>query len=177
MTKARRVGSVLTGLIILLFGLSFAVDPDSVYSIIILILGFSLLLSGIRSMIYYATMARHMVGGKSVLYRAVIILDLGIFTLSLNHVPLIFVVLYLAGIHGFSGIIDILRAMESKRLQASSWKLSFSHGVINVIMAALCLVFLKTVEVAVVIYTLGLVYSGAMRIIQGFRRTDAVYIE
>lgn len=177
MTKARRVWKIFIGLFLVAFGLSMMVDPDSVYWVIVLILGASLIIEGIRSFVYYISMAKHMVGGRSALYRAVIVFDLGIFTLSLTSVPLIFVVLYLAGIHGFNGIIDILRAIEAKRLQASSWKMNLIHGIINAILAGLCLAFIGTVEVAVEIYAVGLVYSGIISIIQAFRKTAVVYIQ
>lgn len=177
MTKARRVGTVFVGLFLVLFGLSMMIEPNRVYWAIVLILGFTMLITGIRSLVYYLSMAKHMVGGRVALYRAIIILDLGLFTLSLTNVPIIFVVLYLAGIHGFSGAIDIMRAMEAKRLQAASWKMNLVHGIVNVVMAGLCLAFIGTVEVAVEIYAAGLVYSGIIRIIQAFRKTTVVYIQ
>ena len=177
MTKARRVGNILIGLLMLFLGSQMAVIPSSTYKLIILVLGITLLLSGFRSLVYYFTLAKHMVGGRSVLYRAVIVIDMGLFSLSLTDIPFIFVILYLAAVHGFSGIVDIMMAREAKRLGASSWKLNFSHGLINVIMAVLCLVFLSTAQVAAVIYGLGLMYSGVIRIIQAFRRTAVVYIQ
>ena len=177
MTKARRVGNILTGLFIFLLGAALAVDPWHAYKVVILILGISLLVTGIRSLMYYFTMARHMVGGQTVLYRAVIVLDIGLFSLSLTNIPFVFVILYLAAIHGFSGFVDIMRAQEARRLQAGSWKLNFSHGLINVIMAVLCLVFLGTPFVAVEIYAIGLLYTGVIRIIQAFRKTPVVYIQ
>ena len=70
-----------------------------------------------------------------------------------------------------------MRAMEAKRLQAASWKMSLIHGIVNVVMAGLCLAFIGTVEVAVEIYAAGLVYSGIIRIIQAFRKTTVVYIQ
>ncbi len=177
MTKASRIGNILIGLIMLALGAFMALDPQDGYPVIILILGLTLLFSGLRSLIYYFTMAKHMVGGRSVLYRAVIVLDIGLFTLSLTKIPLIFIVLYLAAMHGFAGIVDILSAREAKKLRAGSWKLNFSHGVINVIMAVLCLIFLGTEAVAAEIYALGLMYSGLIRIIQALRRTAVVYIQ
>ena len=177
MTKTRRVGNVLTGLFILALGCLLALYPWYAYKAVILILGITLFFSGIRSLVYYFTMARHMVGGQTVLYRAVIVLDIGLFSLSLTNIPFVFVILYLAAIHGFSGFVDIMRAQEARRLQAGSWKLNFSHGLINVIMAALCLIFLGTPFVAVEIYAIGLVYSGVIRIIQAFRKTPVVYIQ
>ena len=175
MTKARRVSNIFTGLIMIAAAFFLAVDADSTYPAIILIFGISLLISSVRSLVYYFTMARHMVGGRRVLYRAIIILDMGLFTLSLTDVPLFCVVLYLAGIHAFSGVIDILRAGESRRLQAPSWKLRFSAGLINIIMACLCLVFIGVVEVAVLVYCIGLAYAGVVRIIQAFRRAKTIY--
>ena len=176
MTKARRIGYVLTGLIMVAFGTAIAITPDRAYNTIILALGMTLLISGIRSLVYYFSMARHMVGGLTVLYRGVIVFDIGLFTLSLTDVPLIFIMLYLAGLHGFSGFIDIMRAIEAKRMGAS-WKLNISHGIINVLIALLCLFCMKTVWVATLCYSLGLVYSGIIRMIQGFRRTAVVYIQ
>ena len=120
-------------------------------------------------------MARLMVGGRAALYRAVIILDMGLFTLSLTDVPLYCVVIYLAGLHGFSGVIDILRAAEARRLQAPSWRLDLSRGIINVIIALLCLAFIGTVQVAVTVYAAGLAYAGLIRIIQAFRRKSVTY--
>lgn len=177
MTKARRVGNILTGLIMLFLGLQMVVEPSRTYKLIILVLGFTLLISGVRSLVYYFTMAKHMVGGRAVLYRAVIVLDIGLFSLSLTNIPLLFVVLYLAAMHGFTGFVDILRAREAHRMKAGSWKLNFSAGLINVIMAALCLIFLGSEIVAAEIYGLGLMYAGLIRIVQAFRRTAVVYIQ
>lgn len=175
MTKTRRVTNVIAGVLMILGALFLALDADEVYPLIITILGISLLIASLRGLIYYISMARHMVGGRSVLYTAVIMLDVGLFTLTLTNVPLYCVVLYLAGIHCFAGFVDILRAMESRRLQAPSWKLNFSSGMINIILAGLCLVFIGVVEVAVYVYCAGLFYSGLTRIIQGFRRKKILY--
>lgn len=160
----------------LLFGFSMAIEAEQVYKILVVFLGVTLCISGIRSMVYYISMARHMVGGISILYRSVIVFDIGLFTLSIANIPLIFVVLYLAGIHGFSGFIDIMRAVEGKRMQAHC-KLSLSQGIINIVIAILCLIFLKTTWVAMLFYGTGLMYSGVVRIIQAFRRTAVVYIQ
>ena len=176
MTKLRRVGNAFTGFLIVICGLLFALFPTESYKFIVTILGLSLVIWGIRDFIYYITMAKRMVGGRSVLYRAVITFDVGLFTLSLTDVPLIYVMLYLAGIHLFSGAIDMLRAREAKA-QEGSWKMQFIHGLVNVIMAGLCLAFIGSTATAVEIYAIGLIYSGIMRIIQAFRRTAIVYIQ
>ena len=103
MTKARRIGNMLIGLFIFALGALMALDPWQAYKGVILVLGITLILSGARSLVYYFTMAKHMVDGQTILYRAVIVLDIGVFSLSLSNIPFVFVILYLAAIHGFSG--------------------------------------------------------------------------
>lgn len=177
MTKAGRIQNTLIGLFtVLAGGLIIAIGADA-YAFIIRVLGIVLAIDGIRRLVFFAKMARHMVGGRSILYRGVIMLDIGIFTVSLSHVPTIILVMYLAGIHGFAGIIDILRSAESRRLQAPRWKLEMGTGIGNVIIALLCLVFLKEIEVAILIYGAGLIYTGVIRMIQSFRRTAIIYIQ
>ncbi len=177
MTKAGRIGNVLLGIIIILVGILLGRGGAAPYPFIILILGITMIAGAVRLFSYYVTMARFMVDGKVILYRAVIILDVGLFTVSLTNVPVVFLVMYLAGIHAFSGIIDILRASEAKKLQAPSWKMNLSYGIVNLSMAILSLIFIKTVAVAVMIYAIGLIYSGVMRIIQAFRKTAVIYIQ
>ena len=79
--------------------------------------------------------------------------------------------------HGFAGVMDILRALESKRLQAKSWKLALSHGIINVLIAGVCLAFIGTVNISILIYGLGLMYSGGICVIQALRKTEVIYIQ
>ena len=175
MTKARRIGNIITGLIMVAAAFFLAVDADKTYPAVILILGFSLLIASIRSLVYYISMARHMVGGRIILYRAIIMLDVALFTLSLTDVPLYCIVLYLAWIHIFAAFVDIMRADESRRLKAPSWRMTFVIGLVNLCMGVLCIVFIENVAMAVVIYSLGLAYSGMTRIIQAFRKNRTLY--
>ena len=83
---------------------------------------------------------------------------------------------YLIAVHAFSGFVDVTRALEAKRLSAPSWKLNFSTGVVNIILAVLCIVFLRLESIAVYIYSAGLIWSAIARIITSFRKTAVVYI-
>lgn len=176
MTKTQRIKNILFGLVMILAGLFFMLNPTKCYPWITSILCIGMTLRGIRLLIYYFSMARHMVDGRNMLYQAVIMIDLGLFTGALTQVPLIYVVLYLVAIHLFTGAIDILRALESRKL-GSSWKVNLAHGAINVLMAIACLVFIKKIWFAVIIYAIGLIYSGIMRIITACRRNRMVYIQ
>ena len=121
-----------------------------------------------------------MVGGQAILYRGVMILDLGIFTLTIADNPTVFVIIYLLLIHLFSGVIDILRALEEKGVQAPSWRFKFGSGVVNIVLALLAFIagtVMKSMETLVYIYCLGLFYSASARIISAFRRTAIVYIQ
>lgn len=177
MTKVSRIGNIFLGLITIALGVVLSIKAEDTLTIIIFILCIGLLISGFRELIFYLTMARHMVGGQTMLFRAIIVIDMGLFTLALTDVPTMYVMLYLIGVHLFSGGVNILRAMECRKLQSGSWKLQFVQGLINVILAVLCLIFFKSITTAVIIYSVGLVYSGVMRIITSLRKTAIVYIQ
>ena len=70
MTKINRITSFLGGLIMVLAALLFSTDTESAMKVISFLLSLSLLLYGIRMMIYFLTMARYMTGGLSILFRA-----------------------------------------------------------------------------------------------------------
>lgn len=178
MININKLVSILAGVVMILSSVMLiSLDSETALKFIIFILCISLLFSGIRELFFYFTMARRMVGGRSILYRSIIVTDIGIFTLSLTDVPMVYIMLYLAGIHFFSGGIEILSALETKKMQGESWKLQFLYGFLNVIVAVLCLIFIKSIGIAVTIYAFGLASSGVMRIVQACRRTSIVYIQ
>ena len=141
------------------------------------ILSLSLFVYGIKTLIYYITMTRHMVGGRIMLYLAVVVLDLGMFTMMLTNIPKMYIALYLVVVYAFSGAIDILRALEAKKYQAPSWRFSLISGIINVVIAILCIVFIGSTNMIVYLYSAGLIYSAIARIITAFRKTAIVYIQ
>ena len=121
-----------------------------------------------------------MVGGRRILYRGVIILDLGLFTLTVSDNTKVYVAFYLLGIHFFYGIIDILRSRESRRINAPSWKLSLITGLGNIMITVIAFIFaadLRTLNVLVYLYAAGVIYSGFLRILSSLRRTAIIYIQ
>lgn len=176
MTKWQRIKGILAGLVMMLGGVLMALAGGDAAQVIMLLLALSLTISGIRMLVYYFTMARHMVGGDQILIRGLILFDLGAFTGTLINISQIYIMGYLVGIHAFSGVVDVMRAMEAKRLESPSWKLNLSTGIINIILAVTCIVFLRSERTAVYIYSAGLIYSALIRIITSFRKTAVVYI-
>ena len=177
MTAMKRINVFVLGIFKILFAVLFAVDPEDGVDIILLVLAFSLLLYGIKMFVYYFSLAQHMNGGLTVLYRAAVIFDLGLFAMKMPEFPVFYLTIYLVILHGFDGIAAILKALESKRLEAPSWKLGFSYGTLSVFTAVLCLILRKSVNIAVVIYALGLMYSGTINIVQSIRKTASIYVQ
>ena len=112
-----------------------------------------------------------------ILFWGVIMVDFAMLTGSLTDVPRFYIMMYLIVAHAFSGVIEVLRAMEAKTQVGGPWKLKFSHGIVNFVIALLCLILIRRVNTAVVIFGLGLMYSGIMQIIGAFRRTTFVLIK
>ena len=167
----------LIGLLMIAGSIALAINPEESLPVITAIMSVSLWIYGIRMMVYYLTMARHMVGGLRVLFRAIFMLDLGYFAMGLTEIPLLYVMLYLAVMHGISGVINMLRVREAIRLEAPSWRLNFFQGAVDVVTAALCLIMIRSTKLAVYIYAAGVLYSGCIRVIQAFRKTTSVYVQ
>ncbi len=157
--------------------LFMAFPSDKTYIVALAIISFGLAIDGIRDIIFYFTMARHMVGGKIILFQGVIILDFALLTGSLTSIPKIYILLYLIGIHAFSGVVEILRSMESKKTVEGPWKLKFAHGLINFLIAFACLICISRSNTALLIYSLGLIGSAIVRIFSAFRKTAFIVIE
>lgn len=146
----------------------------------LIILGTGLTLRGFHHLIYYFSMARYMVGGKQVLFRTVILLDLGIFTSTLSRSPSIYIILYIAGAQLFSGAVALLRANESRQTGSSRWKYTAAYGLMHIALFILVIafgLFMHSTEFAVYVYAVGLIGTAFHRFIQAFRRTAIVYIQ
>ena len=78
MTKIQRVKSFLGGLVTVLFGGILYWVPFMGVDLISLVVTVSLLVLGLKNLLFYATMSRHMVGGKYSLFAGIILTELGI---------------------------------------------------------------------------------------------------
>lgn len=178
MSLFQRITGVIIGLLMMAVAVTFLMYPgDGAYFFVIAILSLGLAIKGINDIIFYFTMARHMAGGKMILFQGVIILDFAFLTGSLSDVPKIYILLYLIVIHAFSGAVEVLRAMEARRTVSGPWKMKFFHGVINFLLALSCLIFIRKTNTALIIYSVGLFYSAVMRILNAFRKTTFILIE
>ena len=177
MTKLQRVRGFLFGVLTIIMAIILVADPEVGYDAVLGLLSLSMAVSAIGALYHYFTMARFMVGGKYVLYRGVIFLDFAILTGTLTDLPEVLVLIYLVIIHAFSGAVELLRANEARLYGAKSWKVKFLHGCVNVLIAIACVVFINSHNTAVIIYSIGLIYSGITRIATSFRKTTFIYIQ
>jgi uncharacterized membrane protein HdeD (DUF308 family) len=180
MSKAQRIQSFLTGIGMLLVCAVILLEPRAGYALAALIIVFSMLFFGLKLLIYYQTMARHMVGGKAMLFLSILILDFGVFVFTIVDTPMLFLLIYLLLFHGFSGAISILRAMEVRRFSSGSWVLNLGAGILNLgiaLGAVVCAVVLHSISALAYLYFVGLLYSAMIRIASAFRRTEIVYIQ
>ena len=179
MSLMQRVKTIVAALLMIAAAVVMLIYPDNGLAFIALILSVSLTLYGLRTLAYYFSMARHMVGGKRILYQGVIVFDLGIFTLTMAYNHTVYVILYLLAIHAFAGVVDVMRAMEARRFDGP-WRMDMASGIVNVsiaILAVICGFFLNNMQDIVYIYASGLIYSAVLKIVNALRKTSIIYIQ
>ena len=178
MTKANRIKTILKGLLLILIGLLILAAPEAGFQIILLTVCVSMTLRGFGILTYYLSMARHMVGGMMVLFRGIILLDVGLFSSAIAEHAGAPVILYIAGVNAAEGLITLLRAREEK-INGSRWKVTLAYGLALVLMAAAVLtggLILHRPLLVLQLYAGGLFYSAALTIASAFRRGAIVYI-
>ncbi len=179
MSWIQRIRSIFAGIIMLVFSGIILYMPENGYVIVASVFGMMLLLFGLGSLLYFFRMGRYMVGGKILLFRGLILMDLGALTMALTDIPSFYLVLYLLGAHAAAGLVEILRGMEARRLASPVWRRSIVLGCGNILSAAAaCWFGLRTgsAEIPLYLYCAGLAYAAMGRIINAFRRTTIVYI-
>lgn len=178
MTLFQRIKKILYALLMIAAAIILVALPDkNALDIVLFFVSIGFAIKGIKDIVFYFVMARHMVGGKMILFQGVVVFDFAMFTGTLTGVPQFYVMIYLISIHAFSGVIEVLRARESRRTVDGSWLMKMSHGIINIILALMCIIYIRDTPTAVTIYSAGLIYSAIMRIISAFRRTSFILIE
>ena len=84
--------------------------------------------------------------------------------------------MYLAGTLAFSGIVNIIGASEAKRIE-SSWKFKTFQGIVKILFAISCLIFMRSEVRVVNICAIGFILSAVMSIANTFRRQQVVTID
>lgn len=176
MTVLQRFSQLLIAIAMIGFSMLLLMKDQKAYPVIITMCSLALIIYGLQMLWYFWNMARFMVGGWSIFFRGILALDFGLFTGSLVTVPHIYILIYLSGTMAFSGIIGMLRARESWKIQGP-WRLKALQGLVEIIIALACFFFMRSPRLVVDIFASGLIFSAFMRIINAFRRTPVVTID
>ena len=179
MSLFKRIREIVISAVMLLIAFRLVLFPKHSYFIVAIIVSLSLYLYSIKQLWYYCTMARHMVGGKSILIQAVILLDAALLIDAMTTVSDLAVAFYLPGILAFTGVVDILRYIEDKKMGAS-WKFKFIGGIINISFAAALLIgglLFGNTSFLVYGYSISLFVSALIRIFNAFRKTSVAYFQ
>ncbi len=164
------IGMALTSLLLFFMG-------ETGYPVIVFILGLSLVIRGLKRIVFFFTMARHMVGGKAILYRGVLLFDMGLFAETLVDVPVVYIMIYILGFHAFTGLVKILRSLEGRKYGSSNWTIILGHGIIDIVIALICILNIRSTNLVIVVYCIWLTYSAIVKIGGVFRKQEIVYIQ
>ena len=176
MSKITRFSNILLGLGTLFISLCLLAVPKDGIEVVMFILSLAFTVFGIRTLVLYFTMAKHMVGGKSILYLGLIILDFGLISASMLTQSKLYIVIYLIAMHAFYGVVSLLRAKEERTYGVTSKK-KLLNGLINIAVAISCLFFMGNMDMLIRIYAVGLIFAAAARIYSGLRKEDIVYVQ
>lgn len=180
MSRFGRIMNVIAALFMIAIAvLMFLLDAIHGLKLVLLVIQAGMTLRGLQAIVYYFSMARHMVGGKNVLFRGMIFLDLGILASTLFEHPAIYTLIYISLLHVFTGAVSVLRANESRKI-GTSWRLKMAYGITYILLAVIvvtCGIAFGRLRIAVWVYSIGLIYSSILRIASSFRQTEIVYIQ
>ena len=157
----------------------FFLDAIHGLKLVMIVIQMGMTLRGMQAIVYYFSMARHMVGGKNVLFRGMIFLDLGVLAGTIFEHPVVYILIYISLLHIFTGTVSALRANESRRI-GTSWRLKMAYGITNILLAlivVICCIAFGRLRIAVWVYSIVLIYSSVLRIISSFRQNEIVYIQ
>ena len=177
MSKLSRIKNITIGIVVIAMSVGMLLFPSTGYYMATLILGVALLISGIKQFIYFFSMGIHMIGGKVILYRALITIDLSFFILSIKGIGQRYMMVYFVIYYLFSGIIIIFRAHESRKAEAGFWKWKLVNGIIKVAVAIMCIICNNSPDVMLYVICFGLMISAVTRIGMALKKTAIIYIQ
>ena len=177
MSKYNRIKNIAAGIGIIILSIFMFAFPDTGYYMATIIFGAVLLIDGIKQMIYFLSMGIHMIGGKMILYRALITMDLSFFLLSIRSIGQRYLMVYFIIYYFFVGMITIFRAYEARKIKAELWKWKLMNGIIKVIISIACIVNITSEDMMLFLVCFGLIVSALTRIGMALKKTAIIFIQ
>ena len=118
-----------------------------------------------------------MVGGKKILYRGILYLDIGVVLLSASMLPDIFLSFCLAAVLLYNGAMQIPSIILQKTSQISTWKFNALYSGIMLLGAVLCTVFYHNQDVVVCSFAIAAIFGACYNIYDATKKTSVAFIQ
>ena len=176
MTKLQRVANLILSLLLIAGGIVLAFDPQTGVIVAATVMSIGLLLYGVEKLLYYVRMAHYMAGGLTILFLAIIALDVAVFAVTTISNPKFAVALYLICYCAVSGVLSIARAVESKLFGSPALPLIL-QALVCLGLVALCVVFINSDQAIIWVFCICLFYNAGVRLVSVFKPTEIIYIQ
>lgn len=178
MNGFERIKLLFMGLLTTIIGVVLMmIRSDVSLNFVVLFFCIAFIISGIRYLVFFFQMSRHMIGGINQLIAGVLLIDMGLVASMVSGKPNIYVALYLIAINLFTGIVSTYRATLARKRGDRNWGFRFVRGMLCILLAIGCIIFIKSDEYLISLYSFSLIVSGVMGMVEAFRPTDVVYIQ
>lgn len=169
-----RTTALVTGLLMIVSGfLLVTIDGSEGFVAAALVL--MLFWRGLKCVLTYVWMCRHMVAGKRLLWIGVILLDLAMVAFTVVDAPEVTIGFYLVLTYLYRGGVDVARAVMGRADDPLWWQKLFG-GLFRLMVALVCVLGVRTPAFLVVVWCMGLIAEGAIRIYEGLRPTAVLFI-
>ena len=169
MITSTRILNLLHAIALIFLIMLLLAIPDIAPQLIAGVLGLTLIVLGIRSLISYVVTFRHMIRGKLTLYMGVLTLDMGLLIMHVQSNSRLIILIFLLGFRLFSGAINLAQALQSRKI-GGQWRFKAVTGILNLGIALVGLLFIRHTETLIYIYSIGLAFSAVEKIIAAFRK-------
>ena len=174
MTNGAQVRSIFVGMLMIFCGAAVILFEGAEQWIPI-VLGLMLCWRGISTLYSYFSILRRAVASKRVMWIGIIIFDLGVMALATYDRPTFVIVTYLVLTHAVEGGINIARGFLSSA-DGPRWRESVLMGVFRLCIAISCIVFMHDYAMLDIIWGIGFIAEGIMRIVSSLRPTAVLFV-
>lgn len=177
MDKIRRFMTFFGSLIVVAIGAIIVFTPSELgYIIVALIIGLIITYRGVKTLIFYFSSARHMVGGGRIFVNSIILIDFGSMAIALMLQSSTLAMIYIIALFMLLGVIDILRSLEIKKNGSKKWIWKFIKGLLIIGVGVVCIINIESKDVMLLVLGIAWMVEGITGIISAFNKSAVVYI-
>lgn len=174
MNLLQRIKAIFSAVLLLLCAGIFIAAPENGHDIVLILMTLTFLFGGLRHLLFYATMARHMVGGRHILWKGLFYLEVGLCTAGMTQVSPTVIMIYLTAGYLFDGATELFKVYEGRSTRDIHWLMYLASGLLHLVIAYECLRHHNSPQLISGLYAFGLVAMAFVRIASIFKRTAIV---